>query len=173
MWGDSEFQASGKLAYSVAGLLVMDGMRERGWDFADPSESIENNFVSFATSPDDAAACPNVRGKTRTRNQITKGKSSQHVSGRATFASLFMDKDVYAIGFEVKAGAAMRVQDEPFDADAEVATKKILEIDASAPGMIACEVLIKGSIDGVAFRCTLVKVKQVRISGNFCAGHGV
>ena len=48
-----------------------------------------------------------------------------------------MDKDVYAIGFEVKAGAAMRVQDEPFDADAEVATKKILEIDASAPGMIA------------------------------------
>ena len=137
MWGDSEFQPSAKLAYSFAGLLVMDGMIERDWDFADPSESIENNFVSFATSPDDAAACPNVRGKTRTRNRITKGKSSQHFSDRATFASLFVDKDVYAIGFEVKAGAAMRVQDEPFDADAEVATTKILEIDASAPGMIA------------------------------------
>src|SRR5438067_6665254 len=136
MWGDSEFQPSAKLAYSFAGLLVMDGMIERGWDFADPSESIKNNFVSFATSPDDAAACPDVRGKTRTLNRITKGKSSQHFSDRATFASLFVDNDDYAIGFEVKAGAAMRVQDEPFDADAEITAEKSFEIDAAAPGSV-------------------------------------
>ena len=162
MRSDSEFQSAPELAHRFGGRAMVDSMIERDRGEV-PSESIEDNFVSFATSPDDAAACPNVRGKTRTRNRITKGESSQHFSDRAIFASLFVDKYVHAIGFEVKTGATMRIQDKSFDANAEVTMEKIFEIDASAPGMIASEVLIKGSINGVALGGALDDIGQTGI----------
>ena len=83
-----------------------------------------------------------------------------------------MDKYVYAIGFEVKTGATMRIQDKSFDANAEVTMEKIFEIDATAPGVVASEVLIKGSINGVALGGALDDISQTGIRSVLCAGGG-
>jgi len=108
MRSDSEFQSAPELAHRFGGRAMVDSMIERDRGEV-PSESIEDNFVSFAPSKDKAATDPNVGGKTGTWNGIAQGKSSQHFADRTVFASLFVDKYVYAIGFELKTGATMRI----------------------------------------------------------------
>ena len=109
MRSDSEFQSAPKLAHRFGGRAMVDSMIERDRDFSGTSEAIENNFISFAPSKDKAATGPDVGSKTGTWNGIAQGKSSQHFADRAVFATLFVDKYVCAIGFEIKTGATMRI----------------------------------------------------------------
>jgi hypothetical protein len=51
--------------------------------------------------------------------------------------------------------------------------EKILEIDATAPGVVASELLIKGSINGVALGGALDDISQTGIRSVLCAGGGV
>jgi len=121
----------------------MDGVIKRNRDFSNTSESIEDNFISFATTKDNAAAGPDVRRKARTLNRIAKGKSSQYFSDRTTLASSIVDKDVCAVGFEVKASAAMCVQDKSLNTNAEITAEKVLEVNAAAPGVIANQISVE------------------------------
>jgi hypothetical protein len=51
--------------------------------------------------------------------------------------------------------------------------EKILEIDATAPGVVASELLIKGSINGVALGGASDDISQTGIRSVLCAGGGV
>ena len=74
MLGNADFESTPKLAYRFAGSAVMDRMKKRYWNFADTSESVENDCITFPAAPDQPAACPNVGRKRQwTRSGLTKG----------------------------------------------------------------------------------------------------
>ena len=61
MRSDSEFQSASELAHRFGGRAMVDSMIERDRGFSGTSEAIENNFISFAPSKDNAATGPDVR----------------------------------------------------------------------------------------------------------------
>ncbi len=160
--GNADFESAPKLADRFAGSAVMDCMKKRYWNFADTSESVENNFIAFPAAPDHSAASPNVRRKTRAGNRITKGKGSQHLADRSILAASFFNKSD-TIRFEIKAGAPMCIEDKSFNTDSEITMEKVFDVDAAAKGVVATEVSIKSSVDSVAFRGALDDVGQARI----------
>jgi hypothetical protein len=97
-----------KLADWFGRRAVVNGMIN--WPFR--GEAIQHDFIAFATTLDHTAARPNVRGKARARDRITKGEGSQHFADCSILASSFLDKDAYAVGFEVEAGPAVCIEDE-------------------------------------------------------------
>jgi hypothetical protein len=171
--GNAEFQPATELADRLGRGAMVDGMIKRYRDFTGATKSVQDNFVALATTPDHTTARPNIRRKARARDRITKGEGSQHFADCSILASSFVDKDVYPVGFKVKAGAAVCVEDKSFYTDPEVTVEKILQIDTAAKGVIAAEVSIKGSVDGVAFRGALDDIKQSQIRRKLCAGRSV
>ena len=170
--GNADFESTPKLADRFAGSAVMDCMKKRYWNFADTSESVENNFIAFPAAPDHSAASPNVRRKTRAGNRITKGKGSQHLADRSILAASFFNKGD-TIRFEIKAGAPMCIEDKSFNTDSEITMEKVFDVDAAAKGVVATEVSIKSSVDSVAFRGALDDVGQARIRRVLGTGGGI
>src|SRR5436190_10528148 len=144
---NAEFQPATKLADRLGRGAVVDGMIKRYRDFTGATESVQDNFVALATTPDHTTARPNIRRNAGARDRITKGEGSQHFADCSILASAFVDKDVYPVGFEVKAGATVCVEDKSLYTDPEVTVEKILQIDTAAKGVVAAEVSIKVSVD--------------------------
>ena len=67
----------------------------------------------------------------------------------------------------------MRIEDKPFNTDAEVTMEKVFYVDAATPGVIATEVSVKSSVDGAAFRSALDDVGQARIRLLLGPGAGI
>src|SRR5438046_214558 len=63
---------------------------------------------------------------------------------------------------DIEAGFA-GVQGESFNAHTKVAVKEIFDVAATAPGVIATNVMVEGAEDGVAFTGTLYDIHQPKI----------
>ena len=59
--------------------------------------------------------------------------------------------------------ALVRVEDETFEAETEVAVEKIFDVAAAAPGMIVANVTIERAAHSVAFAGTLDEIGDVEI----------
>ena len=57
--------------------------------------------------------------------------------------------------------ALVRVESEPFDANAEVTVEKIFDIATTAPGVIVADVTVERAGDSVAFGCALDEIGDV------------
>ena len=148
MRGDAEFQPSAELADSFCRTIVMNSVEQ--WSFR--GEAVQQDLISFTATENDTAARPNVRGKTKALNRIPKRKGSHYFSHRALVARSFLNACAWATtALEVEASATSSIQDKAFDTDAEITMKKVLGVDAAAPGVVATEVSVKGSLNGGAF----------------------
>src|SRR5216110_96742 len=104
----------------------------------------------------------------------TKRKRSQELPGRRLRGRSFLNAREWATSaLQVKASTATRVQEKSLNADAEVTTEKILEVDSAAPGMVATKVSVKGSVNSVALCRALYDISQAGIRSELGAGHGV
>ena len=67
----------------------------------------------------------------------------------------------------------MCIEDKSFNTDSEITMEKVFDVAAAAKGVVATEISIKSSVDGVAFRGALHDVGQARIRFVLSPGGGV
>ena len=131
--------------------------------FRGPFDFRSDKPVALATTPNRADPRPSIGRKTRARNRITQGKCPQDRADHAAIGGLFAKKDFVLRGCESMSNPLRSaLKPKPLDSDAEIAGKEVLDVDASAPGVIVSQVSIKGSENGLSLAGALNRDRSSR-----------
>ena len=162
--GEANLKPEAQMPEHLSVTVEMMAARINGGKFVrQTGNRLSLDRIAFAAAEDRAAAGPGVRGKAAATDRITQGDCAEHCAHGAFLVDVAANENAPERLQIDKKAALVRVEHKTFKAEADVAAEEILDVAATAPGVVVAEVAIEGTADGMTFGRALNEIGNVKI----------